>query len=97
MGTGCVQAKADFREVVPDEVVPPSSAQAHSHPTNTTLPALLIQRAMFGYEEAKNECLRLTGMVEPQVQELPKPPTIEYMAQQIESTRTHPEVFAKHS
>ena len=35
--------------------------------------------------------------MEPKGQDTPKPPTIEYSSQQNESTRTHLEVFAKHS
>ena len=46
--------------------VSPSSAQAPSCPANPTLPTLLIQRALLGNDEAKHECLKLTGMAEPQ-------------------------------
>ena len=57
----------------------------------------LIHRALHDDKEARPECLKLTGVVQPQRQDLAKPPTIESSAQQIESARTNLEVFAKHS
>ena len=58
---------------------------------------MLTQRALLGDEEAKAECLCLLGNVPSQEHDTPKPPTIEYSSKEIESARTHLEVFAQHS
>ena len=91
LGTGGLQAKANYR------VDSCSMAQPPAHPANNALLVLLVQLALLSYEESKAECLRLTGAVQPERQDLPKPLTIEYSSQQSESTRNHLEVFAKHS
>ena len=63
----------------------------------TALPVILVHQTLHRDEEAKAECLKLTGTMHPQKQDPPKPSTIEYSSKQIESARTHLEVFAKHS
>ena len=83
-----MQAKADYT---------PSMAQPPPLHANHALHVLCVQRALLGNEEAKAECLRLTGAVEPQGQDGPKPPTIQCSTGPIKSARTHLEVFAKHS
>ena len=90
LGMGGLQVKVDYGTDTAPKIPPPA-------PTATpSLPPSLTQRALMGEEEARAECLRLLGSVTSQ-EEIPKPPTIEYSAKEVEFVRTHLEAFDRHS
>ena len=93
LGPKGLQAKVDYRD-------PHSLTQSVGPSVPPTLPMYLVHQALFRNEAVKAECLKSFQLADvglPQQQDQAMSPIIEFSLKEVDSARTHLEVFAMHS